>query len=40
MDGKWGWFIQEIISPLMFGYFFITGDSIKSPEMWVFLLYG
>ena len=36
MDGKWGWFIQEIISPLMFGYFFITGDSIKSPEMWVF----
>ena len=38
MNGKWGWFIQEIISPLMFGYFFITGDSIKTPEMWIFFI--
>ena len=36
MSGKWGWIIQEIISPLTFGYFFITGNSTKSPEMWIF----
>ena len=39
MSGKWGWIIQEIISPLVFGYFFLTGDSIKSPVMWIFFLF-
>ena len=38
MSGKWGWIIQEIISPLIFGYFFLTGESIKSPEMWIFFI--
>ena len=37
MSGKWGWIIQEIISPLTFAHFFIRGNSIKTPEMWVFL---
>ena len=36
INGKLGWFIQEIISPLTFAHFFIRGDSIKTPEMWVF----
>ena len=36
MSGKWGWIIQEIISPLTFAHFFIRGDSVKTPEMWVF----
>ncbi len=38
MNGKWGWFIQEIISPLTFAHFFIRGDSIKTPEMWIFFI--
>ena len=38
MSGKWGWIIQEMISPLIFGYFFLIGDSIKSPEMWIFFI--
>jgi len=38
INGKWGWFIQEIISPLTFALFFIRGDSIKTPEMWVFFI--
>ena len=36
MSGKWGWIIQEVVSPAVFAYFFLIGDSIKSPEMWVF----
>ena len=36
ISGKWGWIIQEIISPLTFGYFFLIGNSIKTPAMWVF----
>ena len=36
INGRLGWFIQEIISPLTFAHFFIRGDSIKTPEMWVF----
>tara|TARA_Y100001970_G_scaffold3377_1_gene3889 strand:+ start:8087 stop:8845 length:759 start_codon:yes stop_codon:yes gene_type:complete len=38
MSGKWGWIIQEIISPLTFAHFFIRGDSIKTPEMWIFFI--
>ena len=38
INGKLGWFIQEIISPLTFALFFIRGDSIKTPEMWVFFI--
>ena len=38
INGRWGWFIQEIISPLTFALFFIGGDSIKTPEMWVFFI--
>ena len=36
MSGKWGWILQEVISPLTFAHFFIRGDSFKTPEMWVF----
>ena len=36
MSGKWGWIIQETISPLCFGYFFLVGNSVKTPAMWVF----
>ena len=38
MNGRLGWFIQEIISPLTFALFFIRGDSIKTPEMWIFFI--
>ena len=38
ISGKWGWIIQEIISPLTFGYFFLSGDSVKTPEMWIFFI--
>lgn len=36
IDNKWGWFIMEIVSPLVFGYFFLTGPNPKSGPMWVF----
>jgi len=36
MSGKWGWIIQEIISPICFGYFFLVGESVKTPAMWIF----
>ena len=38
INGKWGWIIQEIISPLTFGYFFLAGNSIKTPAMWIFFI--
>jgi len=38
MSGKWGWIIQEIISPLCFGYFFLIGESVKTPAMWIFFI--
>ena len=38
VSGKWGWIIQETISPLIFGYFFLMGDSIKTPSMWIFFI--
>ena len=38
VSGKWGWIIQETISPLTFGYFFLIGDSIKTPSMWIFFI--
>ena len=36
ISGRWGWIIQEVISPLTFAHFFIRGDSVKTPEMWIF----
>ena len=30
-----GWFIQEIISPISFSYFFLTGSTGKSFTIWV-----
>ena len=38
MSGKWGWIIQEIISPICFGYFFLSGESVKTPAMWIFFI--
>ena len=34
---KFGWIIQEIISPISFGYFFLTGTSEKTAVTWIFL---
>ena len=33
-----GWIIQEAVSPIVFGYFFIIGTSIKTPVMWIFFI--
>ena len=38
ISGKWGWIIQETISPLTFGYFFLAGNSLKTPSMWIFFI--
>ena len=35
IDHKIGWFIQEIISPLTFSYFFITGLANKNIISWI-----
>ena len=33
-----GWFVMEIISPAMFAYFFLIGDTDKNWVMWVFFI--
>ena len=33
-----GWFVMEIISPVMFAYFFLIGDTDKNWIMWVFFI--
>ena len=33
---KWGWIIQEITSPIVFSYFFLTGDLNLKLFSWVF----
>jgi len=35
---KFGWFIQEIISPITFSYFFLTGDISNKSIAWIFFL--
>ena len=33
-----GWFVMEIISPIMFAYFFLVGNTNKNWVMWVFFI--
>ena len=33
-----GWFVMEIISPVMFAYFFLVGNTNKNWVMWVFFI--
>jgi 3-oxo-5-alpha-steroid 4-dehydrogenase 1 len=36
IDNRLGWIVMEIISPLTFGYFFLSGNGIKTPATWLF----
>lgn len=36
MDNRLGWIIMELVSPLVFGFLFLTGPVVKSTPMWVF----
>jgi protein-S-isoprenylcysteine O-methyltransferase Ste14 len=36
IDNRLGWFLMEIISPLAFAFFFLTGENAKTPPMWFF----
>ena len=36
IDNRLGWMIMEVVSPMVFAYFFITGNTEKSSIMWVF----
>jgi 3-oxo-5-alpha-steroid 4-dehydrogenase 1 len=36
IDNRLGWVVMEIISPLVFAYFFLSGDNEKTLPMWVF----
>ena len=35
---KFGWFIQEIVSPLCFSYFFLTGGIQDKSTAWIFFI--
>lgn len=36
IDNKLGWVLMELVSPLVFGFFFLTGDNVKTAPMWLF----
>lgn len=36
IDNRLGWVIMEIISPVAFAFFFLTGENAKTPPMWIF----
>jgi 3-oxo-5-alpha-steroid 4-dehydrogenase 1 len=36
IDNRLGWIVMEIISPLVFAYFFLSGNQAKSLTMWIF----
>ena len=38
IPSKLGWFVMEIISPVAFAYFFLTGLEEKSWITWVFFI--
>ena len=38
ISSQLGWFVMEIISPVMFAYFFLVGDTEKNWVMWVFFI--
>lgn len=35
IDNRLGWVLMEIVSPLAFGYFFLTGDNPKTGPAWL-----
>ena len=39
MPYKLGWFIQEIISPIFFSYFFLTGSLDIKSVSWIFFIF-
>lgn len=36
IDNRLGWVIMEIVSPLVFAYFFLSGENVKTIPMWIF----
>lgn len=36
IDNRLGWVLMEIVSPLVFGYLFLSGDNVKTAPMWIF----
>lgn len=38
MGNKMGWFVMEIVSPIVFGYFFLNGGNEITTPMWIFFL--
>ncbi|RMG87519.1 MAG: DUF1295 domain-containing protein [Bacteroidetes bacterium] len=36
LDNRLGWVIMEIVSPLVFGGFFLCGENVKTLPMWIF----
>ncbi len=36
LDNRLGWVIMEVVSPLVFAGFFLSGDNPKTGPMWVF----
>ncbi|MCR9288063.1 MAG: DUF1295 domain-containing protein [Bacteroidetes bacterium] len=37
IDNRLGWLLMELISPVIFAIFFLTGDNAKTTPMWIFL---
>jgi len=35
IDNRFGWVLMELVSPLIFMYFFLSGDQPKSAPMWL-----
>lgn len=36
IDNKLGWIVMELVSPIAFAYYFLMGNTLKSPVMWFF----
>lgn len=36
MDNRVGWIIMELVSPIVFAWFFLQGEILKSLPMWLF----
>lgn len=36
IDNRLGWILMEIVSPLTFAWFFLSGDQPKTTPMWIF----
>ena len=38
MDNRWGWIVMELVSPLLFAGFFLSGANEKTSPMWFFFV--